>query len=800
MQKIKIEIPILLITAVMLALLALSGNLVYKSISEIVDSWLNEARPDYKLIMVKDLNTDLGEVENSVKLYSLSQNKTYLETYYDLNNTIESKLIELQHYAVSDTAAHEPVDSLLVLSRQKLLVWKNILNLHLSKEDEHKTFTQYFDKLDTMVVVKDTIRFEEPEKAGFLRRWFGKKPEPPQPIIVDRTVEQQSMREDIAALEKEIAARNKALTTRETTLMQKNLEINNALAELISKLELQEQQSLLQKTQHADLLASQTYKRLTLFALTVILLMLLILVLFFRDLRKARSYQKVLKEAKNHAEQLARTKELFVATVSHEMRTPVNAIHGLSEQLLQRAKNEKNRKDLEVIYKSTRHLIDLVNDTFDFTRIENQRIQLLPTDFLVNDLLEKIELFNRDVARSKKIQFEVIKENTEGLVIYSDETRLKQILNNLVTNAIKFTDEGLVSLKATVINKNGDEGRLQFEVSDTGIGISENDREKIFDDFVQLETDANKKAGGTGLGLYIVKKLVSLLNGEIALKSEMGTGTTFTLTIPFRIGNPENIIQAVKSYPAPEQLKNEKVLIVDDEEFNRHLLKNIFEKWQIEFDEAENGQQAVNMAAQNAYRLIMMDIRMPVLNGIEASKQLKEKGSTALVIALSANKNQDDFAGTFDAFLEKPFKEAELYSVIVKTLDNFADTTQSPEAEKQIIQPDFDELMNMAGGDKVFLKEMIQIFLTSSRENLKKIEQSIHRKEWQQVADLAHKMAAPLKHMNIMAVYSTVKDLQQMAESASETAKIETKFDQLKTEIDILNKHLQNILENKFKD
>ncbi|MCK3685537.1 ATP-binding protein [Maribellus sp. YY47] len=799
MRKIKIEIPILIITAAMLALIALSGNMVYKSLSEIVDSWLNEARPDYKLIMVKDLNADLGEIENSVKLYSLSKNQTYLEAYYNLSNTVEAKQNKLKHYAISDTAARESVDSLLLLSHQKLLVWKNILNLHLSKDDEHKTFAQYFESLDTMVVVKDTIRFEEPERGSFFKRLFGKKPEPPQPVIVDRTVEQQTMRNDIAELEKEMAARNKALASRETALMQKNLEINNALLALISKLELQEQQSQFQKTQQADLLASQTYKRLSLFALTVLLLMILILILIFRDLHKARSYQRALKEAKNHAEQLARAKELFVATVSHEMRTPVNAIYGLSEQLLQRSLDDKTRKDLDVIHKSTRHLIDLVNDTFDFTRIENQRIQLNPTDFLLDELLEKIELFNRDTARSKNIQLSIEKGNTKGLVVFNDESRLKQILNNLVTNAIKFTDMGSVVLKASVVSK-GNNKWLKFEVKDTGIGISDENREKIFDDFVQLDTDANKKAGGTGLGLYIVKKLVSLLEGNVSVQSQVGEGTTFTVILPFKKGDPNKIIRSNKSYSAPDQLKGGKVLIVDDEEFNRHLLKNILDKWKIGYDEAENGQQAVGLALKNKYRLIMMDIRMPVLSGIEASQKIRKNGNTSPIIALSANKKSQETDDIFDAFLEKPFKEAELYSVITETLKNTEAIPSGNEEDDQQFQPKLEDLMNMANGDKVFLKEMILIFLTSSQNNLEKIKRNIDQQQWQAVADLAHKMAAPVKHMNVIAVYSTVKTLQQLAESGAEPDEIDRTFERLSQETSLLNLHLQKMLENNFTD
>jgi len=796
MRKIKIEIPIVILTIAMLALLALSGKQVYNSLSEIVESMLSESRPDNKLILVKEIDAQLNEVENTVKLYSLSESRTYLDNYYTLNNTLESQLTELQNYAVPDSVTQNAIDSLIKLAQQKMVIWRNILNLHVSKENDSEAFNEYFETLDTVMVVQDTIRFEEPEKVGFFKRLFGKKAEPPKPVIVDRTVEKQTLRDEMQQLEAELKERNRAISSKEAAYMQSNLDVSVALTAIISKLELQEQEQLVQKTQDAEELALETYKRLGLFALSVVLLILLVLLLFFRDLRKSRAYQKALQQAKTQAEKLARTKELFVATVSHEMRTPVNAIFGLAEQLLQLPHDTRTRKDLKVIFESTKHLTDLVNDTFDFTRIENRHLQLKPQHFVLNETLDKVNIYNRESAAEKGLQFEVQTNFKKKIVLYGDEGRFKQIINNLATNAVKFTDSGSVKVMVDAHEKN-EVLELHVEVSDTGIGIAKENQEHIFDDFVQLETDVNKKAGGTGLGLYIVKKLVDLLGGEISLESEINKGTTFIVNLSFEKGDPKQVQTIGQSFPAPESLVNKKVLIVDDEAFNRHLLKNIFGKWRIEYDEAENGRDAVELSQINDYALILMDIRMPELDGFEAAKKIREKGTRSKIISLSANTGGTNTSEStvFDSFLVKPFNEASLYNVIVEILSSTSNKMDIDLRENKSLKPDLAELERMSNGDPAFLKDMITLFIQSSTTGMVAMEENLEKANFQAIADLAHKLAAPVKYMNVTDVYKNVKALQKLAESDPEVHVLKKKIEALKNQVETLNKNLQEILE-----
>ncbi|WP_319482604.1 ATP-binding protein [uncultured Draconibacterium sp.] len=797
MRRIKIEIPVILLTIVIISLLGLSGNFVYKSLSEIVNSMLSESKPDNTLILVKDVAMDLNETENMVRLYSLSNDNDYLENYRNVNQSLETKFEELRSIYNVDSTRQMLVDSVLILAQQKVVVWEKILNLHFSRGNEHEAFNQYAETLDTVLTVQDTIHFEEPEKRGFFKRLL-KKPEPPTPVIVDRTLEKQRLQQEIESLEKELEQRNQRMSSAEAVYMRKNFEISENLADVITALERQEEESFLRQSQEAELLANETYERLLYFALSVFLLLILVLILFFRDLRKSRSYQKVLKKAKTHAENLARTKELFVATVSHEMRTPVNAIYGLSEQLLQKQHNKQTQEDLRVIFDSTKHLAELVNDTFDFSRLEKQNIQLIPVHFSLEDLLHKIELYNKPSAQAKNISFNIKNNVEKELVLFGDEGRLKQILNNLITNALKFTDEGEVKLNVNCIEQKN-QLLLDFEITDTGIGIPKESQDKIFDDFVQLDTDINKKAGGTGLGLYIVKKLVDLLGGKISVESEVNKGTRFFVSVPLQKGDSEKLQQTFKSFDTPEVLKGKAVLLVDDEAFNRHLLKSIFTKWKVDFDEAENGQEAVALAAQNNYALILMDIRMPVMNGAEAARTIKQTGHKARIVALSANSDavQKD-NNVFDSSLKKPFDEAALYNTICNTAAE-KPTKENPNQEKSFIyHPDLSELKRMGNGDPEFLKEMIDLFLKTSAASMQSIDENLASKNYDAIAELSHKLASPVKYMNVTGVYNTVKELEQLAKEGNKSTIIEEKVAQLHHEIEALNKELETLLREKF--
>lgn len=815
MKRVKIELQVALLTALIVMAVIFSGFLVYKSLSQIVDSIHREARPDFKLLLIKDIESGLTEVENTVRLYTLTRDEKYFAPYEQVNQSIHDRLTALADYSQTSEEEKIQIDSIRLLTNQKLEVWEKILALHTSKKEAHESFSELYSRIDSSVPEADTTIVmlpQEPEpeeKVGLLKRIFGgKKKDREQDTIVAEQVqpvdtnkiEKATIKQEIAEFEQQIKTTTEILSVREKALLEKNIELTELLKAQIDALESKEQRQLLVKTQEADRLAAITYKRLAFFTIGAVILLLLVLIIFYRYLNKSRAYQTILREAKTDAEKLARAKELFVATVSHEMRTPINAIYGLTEQLMLKTNDPKQKKDLEIIYSSTGHLISLVNDTLDFSKIESQKLQLNQVDFSLDQLLEEVITLNKGNAKTKQLDLKLDTKNLPPLVLLGDAFRLKQILINLLNNAIKFTDTGSVTLKAyRQQQRKTDAVWINFEIIDTGIGISKDNHKMIFDDFVQLETDMTKKQGGAGLGLSIVKKLVDIQRGTIAVDSELNRGTKISIEIPYKKGNPENIQHAeTHEEIAPHEFEGLSALIVDDEKFNRYLLKGILEKWKISVTERANGQEAVDLCKTSHFNVIFMDVRMPVLNGMEASQQIIALDKQTRIIALTAASRPDDIQKCKEAgmhhFLSKPFAEKDLRQVLQQTLNNESTPPRKPEQDTSKLSIDLGDLERMANGNPTFVKEMVEIFIQSSENGVKEIQKNLIGKNWDLVYEYAHKMAAPAKHIKAITLYRKIKEMEVEANSSPNEQKITQLFQELEQEVNKVNGYLKKLL------
>jgi len=770
MKTLRIQIQVILLTISIAVAVIISGYLAYQSLSKIVETIHKAARPDLKLLLIKDIAADLNEVENTIRLYSLTGNASFLRPYRQLGDSIQGKLNVLAKYAIPGSVEFAHIDSISLLANRKLMIWDRIRALHHSKTDAHKTFSTLYSKIDTAIIQPDTIRFKQEEKKGFFKRVFGKRDTTTKPpVIIDKTKEKEIIKKEIAGIEEQITSQAKRVQTKEMALLEMNIQLNQALNQHIASLESSEQERLETKTQEADSMAAQTFRRMAIFTIAAVILLIIILILFFRNLQKNRTYQQVLRKAKAEAESLAKAKEMFVATVSHEMRTPVNAIYGLTEQMLQKPNSVEMNADLKVVHKSAEHLIALVNDTLDFSKIESQKLKIEQIDFLPDEILTEVYTLHKVSAQKKGIKLIVKNDADKSLVLQGDPIRLKQILINLITNAIKFTNQGQIMLAISGEENPERNYLLNIKVEDTGIGISKEDLHLIFDEFVQLDTDLTLKQRGAGLGLSIVKKLVLLQDGKIEVDSTLGKGTRFAIQIPYLKGNPDNLLKEKPEQLAiPAWFRKLHFLIVDDEEFNLYLIKNILNTWGVSFTEAYNGQDAVELAMKNEYDLILMDIRMPVMDGYEATKQIILNRPSSKIIALTATTKPSDIqkielAG-MHAFLQKPFAESDLLSTIRKLLPEQAgEILQKTIAEETII--DLDELERISGGDTAFLNEMLKIFIHSSEEALTKFQQNLQNSDLTALAETAHKLAAPVKHLQAISLYNHLKKLETTVEN-----------------------------------
>lgn len=443
-----------------------------------------------------------------------------------------------------------------------------------------------------------------------------------------------------------------------------------------------------------------------------------------------------LSKAKEAAETANRAKSVFLANMSHELRTPLNAVLGFA-QLMERdsAVTETQRENLGMIARSGEHLLELINDVLDMSKIEAGQTILNKTNFDFWRTLLSIEEMVRVRAENKGLQFLLERTPNVPQYIKTDERKLRQVLINFIGNAIKFTEQGGVVLR---VGTDDSSYTLLFEVEDTGVGIAPNEIDTLFEAFVQTQS-GQQAPEGTGLGLAISRKFVQLMGGDVNVKSEVGKGSIFKFTIQVESAEMAKIktVSSIRRVIglAPDQPAY-RILIVDDKFENRLVLNKLLQSVGFEVLEAVNGQEAVELHKQWQPHLIWMDVLMPVLDGLEATRRIKasEKGRTTPVIAISASAFEEERALVLAAgcndFVRKPFKEIEIFDAMSKHLGvryiygEAQSKATSPENQiGEVLTPD-----NLADISDELLVELERAAMTLQVDSINQIIEQIREK------------------------------------------------------------------------
>lgn len=389
----------------------------------------------------------------------------------------------------------------------------------------------------------------------------------------------------------------------------------------------------------------------------------------FQSLILIERFSMSWKEAKDKAEEAARSKSDFLSVMSHEIRTPLNAVIGTTYHLIEESPRKDQLVQLKNLKLSSENLLSLINNILDFSKIDAGKVEFEQNHIKLKEYTQRtLELF-KIPAENKGLSLQFRYDDQLPEIVILDKLRLNQILSNLITNAIKFTDSGYVRLKITHDYTNNSRSGVRFSVEDTGIGIEESMQESIFEAFQQAYSSTTRKYGGTGLGLSITRKLVEMMGGKLEISSKLGYGAKFIFTLNFPIGDPAKIKSQTDN---TFDLKGLKILLVEDNEMNVMVATNILKKWNVEIDLAENGLIAVEKAEKTAYDCILMDLQMPEMDGYEATRQIRAMGFKKPIIALTASAMLDKTTKMaevgLDGAVTKPFNPKDLFQAITEKL------------------------------------------------------------------------------------------------------------------------------------
>jgi len=393
---------------------------------------------------------------------------------------------------------------------------------------------------------------------------------------------------------------------------------------------------------------------------------------------KLENYIGQLEVATEELAKSTKAKSEFLATMSHEIRTPMNAILGMTHLLKQDSPRKDQIEPINILDFSGKTLLSLIDDVLDFSKIEAGKIEFESIEFELNKLVNVIIESFRITAKNKSIELKTdIGDGIPNLLV-GDPARLTQILNNLYSNALKFTEEGEVLLSVNIVDDFDDSVRLQFAISDTGIGIEEDRVDTIFESFTQASQNTKRLFGGTGLGLTISKQLTELQGGSISVESEEDEGSTFYIELTFEKGSSEEEAKAItENFDSAKSLSGLKVLLAEDNLVNQKVMLRFLERWNVEMKVVDNGLEAVEAIKENNYDVVLMDLQMPKMDGYEASENIRKlddpyKRKTpiiALTAAALKEVREKVYASGMNDFVTKPFNPADLEQKLFKFIE-----------------------------------------------------------------------------------------------------------------------------------
>lgn len=733
--------------------------------------------------VLRNLLTELRVAENSVKAYNLTSSPQFLGDYAHAMHNLKDLSLELQLQKRQQKKESQLIDSVLFQTKTCIAAIKTQLNIENGEE-----IIRVLDKLPARV---DAIKTSEAgnqvtlalvpsnegetKKKWSLRSLFKSSSTPtvtPITTSVQNTGQSPEntnpLKSAIRVAKKEQQAIIAGNQQREFLLTQKIYQARVKMIKYYTDLQGAESLEKTKKvaTANSELLVLKTTSRITYSVLTFMLVLLVIVTI--RYVKKRKLYEAMLIASKNEAELLAKTRESFLANMSHEVKTPLNAIHGFSQVLLDSPLNADQKKQISIIKESSAFLSRIVSNILDYAKLEAGQVSVLKVDVKLCNELDSIYAMLLPEATKRNNTFVFDHAAIRDLTISTDLDKLKQILLNLIGNAIKFTSSGLVKIETNTTLVDGTTV-IEFKISDTGIGIKKENLSKLFNEFEQGGTDIQARFGGNGLGLHISKRLTQLLGGTLSISSTVNVGTTASLILPIK---EEKLSANITIDFSAKQmsLHQKRILIADDDHYNRALLSAILKKRGATVFEAENGFAAINLCFIEKPDLIIMDVRMPEMNGIDATAQIRTRGCTIPIIGATAVASQEKIekcrrAGMTDIVF-KPFTIVDLMAKITKELVSANSDTQTEGGSQSQQTFSLDYLIETADGDIELRNELIALFQGNLLQIKNKLRGLIEKDDFAAIYELVHRTVPSCKHFEAKALLTALSYFEELKNSS----------------------------------
>jgi len=738
-----------------------------------------------QLVLVSEIATALYETESTGRQFIQTGDTTDLSRYGGQIDGIQESINVLKT-TYADSIMKIELDSISNLLSRKSENLEELLKLR-SRDRNTSYYTEVIQELEKVDESFKDNNYEkrfanlEPHQRRVLIRLleFSKDENKEQVSSISADSLVTSVKKVLNELERENQKFRTIINEKENELLNNDIILNDQLRNLLASVEQEERVATFSRTKRSQAMLNEVSQILLFVGGTSVLIVLFFLFLIIRDVSRSQRYRIQLEEAKAFTESLMTRRERFMATITHDLRSPLNTVLGYTELIGKTALNNKQEHYLGHLRKSSEFILHLVNDLLDLSKLDAGKMQVEKLPFNAKNLLEETFYNIIPADDPKNLKLIVNAEASADVNVLSDPFRIKQILSNLINNSYKFTEEGSLTVSVSLEKQIEDSYILTYKIKDTGLGISKDKQKEIFEEFSQEHRQIEKKYGGTGLGLAISKRITKLLNGKLSLESDPGVGSEFTVKIP--VVKLKDSLKIIAESPINQtHLYGKNILAVDDESSQLALSRELIKTIGMNCDIAQDGKEALEKLGQKKYDLVLTDIQMPSMDGFELLKaiQSKKKLKHIPVIAASGRttlSSSDYLDAGFSGSLLKPYKPQELLQKIGDILNLELETNSGIKIQTEESSEEFSlkEILLFAGDDKDALNTILKVFVDASRKNLVQINKAILNKDKSKITAIAHKMLPMYKQLNTRNIVLQLEQLEKEIPEYFEDQKIQ---------------------------